>query len=559
MTRPTSSEWTRSGLMSDSSAASCVRSRDSCSSSCSASRSRASRCRLSNRIASSKAALVRRSCSASRSRFVSSDRLWSAASSVARLDDRAHPELADHPARDLAHLLEVGHRPRRHPAEHEDLRDAAGEAHGHLVAQLLARHEEPLLVGQAPGVAERRAARDDRDLVHGRHAEQVRHQRMPRLVVRDDPLLFLVDRAMAQQAGDDPLERVVEVARRDAQAMRAARADRGLVAEVREVCTGQPRRRPCDRIEVDVLAERLPAGVHRDDGPSASDVGRRHEYLTIEPAGAQQGHVEMVETVGRGHDDHARGIGEPIELDQQLVERLVGLAVEGASRTCHADRVELVDEDDRGSVRPCGLEELADPSRAEPDVHLDERRGGLREERRARLACDGLGEQGLAGARRPVQQHALRHARTELREALGLTQELDDLHQLRARLLDAGDVVPPDRRLLRLERSGGRHLRHQLDRPPDQVDEQAQEEHRQPCQDERDQLVARAIERGADAGRDEHASSVGSRAVDLDYNTRVRRGLGRSTRPALAAGRPSQRTTSAVKSFSPRIRVEPTP
>ena len=43
------------------------------------------------------------------------------------------------------------------------------------------------------------------------------------------------------------------------------------------------------------------------------------------------------------------------------------------------------------------------------------------------------------------------------------------------------------------------------------------------------------------------------------YSTSSRRGLGRSERPRLAHGRPSTRTTSAVKSTLPRSRLEPTP
>ena len=43
------------------------------------------------------------------------------------------------------------------------------------------------------------------------------------------------------------------------------------------------------------------------------------------------------------------------------------------------------------------------------------------------------------------------------------------------------------------------------------------------------------------------------------HSTTVRRGLGFSLRPALATGRPSTRTTSAVKSFDPRSSEEPTP
>ncbi len=41
--------------------------------------------------------------------------------------------------------------------------------------------------------------------------------------------------------------------------------------------------------------------------------------------------------------------------------------------------------------------------------------------------------------------------------------------------------------------------------------------------------------------------------------TRCRRGLGNWRRPTFAHGRPSTITTSAVKSFSPRISEEPTP
>lgn len=47
--------------------------------------------------------------------------------------------------------------------------------------------------------------------------------------------------------------------------------------------------------------------------------------------------------------------------------------------------------------------------------------------------------------------------------------------------------------------------------------------------------------------------------VAAAQKTRSRRGLGRSARPAFAHGRPSTRTTSAVKSFWPRRSEEPTP
>ena len=53
------------------------------------------------------------------------------------------------------------------------------------------------------------------------------------------------------------------------------------------------------------------------------------------------------------------------------------------------------------------LEHIADARGADADEHFDEVGARQAEERHARLAGDGLGQQGLAGARRPDQQHAL--------------------------------------------------------------------------------------------------------------------------------------------------------
>src|SRR6185295_1240814 len=110
-----------------------------------------------------------------------------------------------------------------------------------------------------------------------------------------------------------------------------------------------------------------------------------------------------------------------------------------------ADRVELVDEDDRGRVLACRFEELADAGRTEAGEHLDEGRGALRVERGARLVGDSLGQQRLAGARRAVQEDPLRDTRAELLEALRVAEELDDLLELALGLLEAGDVLPAHR------------------------------------------------------------------------------------------------------------------
>ena len=162
---------------------------------------------------------------------------------------------------------------------------------------------------------------------------------------------------------------------------------------------------------------------------------------------------------------------EAVELDEELVQRLVVLAVVGAARAGAADGVELVDEDDRRRVLARLLEELADARRAEAGEHLDERRGARRVEVGARLVGGGLREQRLAGARWAVEQDPLRDARAEPLELLAVAEELDDLLELLLRLVRAGDVVPADGIGRVPVDHGGLHLRHERHRAQEQPDD----------------------------------------------------------------------------------------
>src|SRR5690606_28564541 len=98
-------------------------------------------------------------------------------------------------------------------------------------------------------------------------------------------------------------------------------------------------------------------------------------------------------------------------------------------------------ENQAGGILLSLLEHVADATGTDADEHLDEVRAGNGEERNVRFAGDGAGQQRLAGAGRPNEQHALRNAPAKALELLRIAQIFDDLLQLLLRLVDASHVV----------------------------------------------------------------------------------------------------------------------
>ena len=213
----------------------------------------------------------------------------------------------------------------------------------------------------------------------------------------------------------------------------AHREDCRLIRQVGQVRPGEAGRSPRDRAEVHVRGQLLAAAVHGEDRGPLVHVGQRDRDLPVEPAGTQQGRVEYLRPVGRGQHHDAHGRVEAVHLGEQLVQGLLPLVVgDDRARSCPAlpDRVDLVDEDDRGGPLARLGEQVADPGGADADEHLDEAGAGRREERHVRLAGDGPGEQGLAGSRRADHEHAARHDGPGPAVALRRAQEVDDLADL---------------------------------------------------------------------------------------------------------------------------------
>ena len=182
--------------------------------------------------------------------------------------------------------------------------------------------------------------------------------------------------------------------------------------------------------------------MHLEDVGASRQVGGLDGDLPVEAAGPQQCRVQHVGTVRRGDQDHATAHVEAVHLDEQLVQGLLPLVVTAAhtGAAVPPDGVDLVDEHDGGGRLLRLLEQVPDPGGADADEHLDEVGAGDGEERHPGLPRDGACEEGLAGAGRAVEQHALGDLRAELLEFRRLRQELLDLLQLLDGLVDARNV-----------------------------------------------------------------------------------------------------------------------
>src|SRR5690606_4091776 len=216
---------------------------------------------------------------------------------------------------------------------------------------------------------------------------------------------------------------------------------------VREIRAGGARnagRRGARPGETAVGRERRLPRVNLEDLLAPFLVGQVHDEAAVETPGPEQRAVEDVRLVRRREHDDAFAAREAVHLGQELLQRLLVLGRRAPERDAaagSADRVDLVDKDDRGRMLARLPDQIAHARRTDADDHLDELRGAHREERHARLAGDRAREQRLAGARRPDEQHAFRRRAAQARVLLRILEEIDDLDELVLDLVDAGDVL----------------------------------------------------------------------------------------------------------------------
>ncbi len=125
--------------------------------------------------------------------------------------------------------------------------------------------------------------------------QQLAAQGVTSLVVGDDSLLVIGQGPTRLHSRHDPLECRIEVAHLDLRGASPRREDRRLVGDVRQIRAGESRCLTRQQLQVDVIRERLVAGMHGENALAAADVGRGDKDLAIEAPGSQQRRVQLLE------------------------------------------------------------------------------------------------------------------------------------------------------------------------------------------------------------------------------------------------------------------------
>src|SRR5215472_9451707 len=116
--------------------------------------------------------------------------------------------------------------------------------------------------------------------------------------------------------------------------------------------------------------------MHGQDLLSSSLVWPVDQDLPVETSGAQQRRIQHFRSVSRAKQYQAARRVKTVELGEELVQCLVFfvMSAAGISAAGAAQRIELVDEDDRRRVLARLFEKVADAGGADPDKHLDKLR-----------------------------------------------------------------------------------------------------------------------------------------------------------------------------------------
>ena len=180
-------------------------------------------------------------------------------------------------------------------------------------------------------------------------------------------------------------------------------------------------------------------------------IGQAYIDEFVDTSRPRQSRVQQVGTVGSPNQKDSIGSIEPVQLNQQFVQRRVLLGVLRRIRPLLPNRIQLIHEDDTRCILFSKFKQLANPRRTDPDIFLLKLRPGYRNKPHLNFTTETLGQERLAIPGRTFEQDTARDSDIILGILLGVGQKVGTLHEL---LLD--QVVSTH---LRKRRGAASHLK----------------------------------------------------------------------------------------------------
>lgn len=224
--------------------------------------------------------------------------------------------------------------------------------------------------------------------------------------------------------------------------IQSCRSEGGLVDQVLQVGSGEANGTGGYFFQVDISVEGDFPDMDFQNSLAGLLVGPVQRYLTVKAPGAEQGTVEHVGAVGGGQNNHIFVTFETVHFCEDLVECLLPFIVTSteAGATGAPDGIQFINKNQRRCFLAGGVEHIPNSCRANANEHFYELGGTDAEKGYLCLPCNGLGQQGLAGARRTNQQDARWHFRTQGLVFFRGRQEINDFGDVPLGGLDARNV-----------------------------------------------------------------------------------------------------------------------
>ncbi|KAH3676846.1 hypothetical protein OGATHE_001336 [Ogataea polymorpha] len=204
-------------------------------------------------------------------------------------------------------------------------------------------------------------------------------------------------------------------------------------------CTRHSCRCSSDHRWIDLLGDCNVLQMVFKDGQTASDVRQVNVHHLVKSSRSSQSLIQGVWEIGGSNDDDSLGLRKSIQLNEQLVQRLLGVGLVSAL-PLSSDGVELIDENNSWGSSTSFAEQFPDSLGTHTNIQLVELGSRHEKERHTSLAGSGPRKQRLTGTRGAGQQNTLWKLSTESGKLRRILQKLNDFLELGSGLVNTTHI-----------------------------------------------------------------------------------------------------------------------